>query len=67
MITELGREHRGRIWRAVDYSWLHYAWVDSRWRVYPIDPRRSPSVQSVPASGQVDGTVCRSTGFEEVP
>jgi hypothetical protein len=64
--TTLTAADRGKIWKASDPSWMHFAWVNAHWRAYPCDPRDNPFVLSVAATSQVDGVLVRKLGFVEV-
>jgi hypothetical protein len=67
MIITLTPAEGDRVWKTPG-SWPHYAFRNGEWYCYPGDPRKSPiGLISTRASQQVDGTITRKTGFEEVP
>lgn len=66
MKTTVTEADHDKVWRVTD-TWLHYAWVEDRWRAYPCDPRRSPDVMSIASHAQRDdGTLADNRGFVEV-
>src|SRR4029077_20340904 len=66
--TILTEADRGKVWRAIEPEWLHYAWLDDHWECYPCDPRRNPYLTNHwAARTNSEDLLERKAGFVEVP